>query len=385
MTVKADAVIIGGGVHGCSIAYHLAQKGWQNVILLEKGTLACGATGRSVAGIRHQFGTEINIRLARESVRRMERLEEELDYEGSIDLMQRGYLMLAYSEEELDLFSCNRDLQKKLDPENQTEILTPSQAAELVPGLNLEGLYGASFNERDGHADPFHVTQAFANAAARLGVEIRTGVEVTGMISEDSRISGVVTRSGEKISTPVVVAAAGAHTKMLGEMVGLDIPVIPERHQVAVTEPLEMFLGIMVISFAHGTYFKQTPHGSLLLGVGDPEHELKDFNERSSWQFLFDVINKTSFHLPALRNANIIRQWAGLYDMTPDSQGIVGKTAVDGFYLDLGWSGHGFQLAPAVGQAMAEIISGETPFIDVGCMCLERFTRGELIPEPACV
>ncbi len=385
MKPKAEAVIIGGGVHGCSIAYHMAKKGWKNIVLLEKGTLACGATGRSVAGIRHQFGTEINIRLAKESVRRMERLEEELDYDGSIELMQKGYLMLAYSEEELDLFSCNRDLQKKIDPENLTEILTPEQAAELVPGLNLEGLYGVSYNCRDGHASPFHVTQAYADAATRLGVNIRTGVEVAEVKKEGNRVTGVVTTGGEEISTPVVIAAAGAYTKTFGEQVGLDIPVTPERHQVAVTEPLEMILGIMVISFAHGSYFKQTPHGSLLLGVGDPEHEVKDFNERPSWQFLFDMVKKTTFHWPALREANIIRQWAGLYDMTPDSQGIVGKTAVDGFYLDLGWSGHGFQLAPAIGQVMAEIVSGETPFIDVGCMCLERFERGELIPEPACV
>ncbi len=385
MTAKADAVIIGGGVHGCSIAYHLAKKGWKNVILLEKGTLACGATGRSVAGIRHQFGTEINIRLAKESVKRMERLEEELDYPESIELMQNGYLMLSYSAEELELFRCNRDLQKSLDPDNQTEILTPEQAADLVPGLNLEGLYGASFNRQDGHASPFHVTQAYADAAKRLGVDIRTGVEVTDIKKDRSHVTGVVTGKGEEISAPVVIAAAGAYTKPLGEMLGLEIPVIPERHQVAVTEPLEMFLGIMVISFAHGAYFKQTPHGSLLLGVGDPEREVKDFNERSSWQFLYDVFEKTTFHLPALREANVIRQWAGLYDMTPDSQGILGKTEVEGFYINTGWSGHGFQLAPAVGQVMAEIVSGEKPFIDVSCMHLERFERGELIPEPACV
>ncbi len=385
MKSKAEAVIIGGGVHGCSIAYHLAKKGWKDVVLLEKGTLACGATGRSVAGIRHQFGTEINVLLAKESVKRMESLEEELEYDGSIELLQNGYLMLAYSEEELDLFRCNRVLQRKIDPHNMTEILAPEQAADLVPGLNLEGLFGASFNRRDGHASPFHVTQAYADAATRLGVDIQTGVEVAEVKKEKNRITGVVTTSGEEIKTPVVIGAAGAFTKKFGEQVGLDIPVVPERHQVAVTEPLEMILGIMVISFAHGTYFKQTPHGSLLLGVGDPEGEVKDFNERSSWQFLYDVVQKTSFHWPALREANIIRQWAGLYDMTPDSQGIVGKTSVEGFYLDLGWSGHGFQLAPAVGQVMAEIISGEKPFIDVSCMCLERFDRGDLIPEPACV
>lgn len=385
MKNKAEVIIVGGGAHGCSIAYHLARKGWKDIVLLERKYLAGGATGRSAAGIRHQFGTEINIRLSMESVKRMERLEEELEYPDSIELMQKGYLMLAYSEKELGLFCDNMERQKSIDPANQTEILTPRQVGEIIPLLNLDGVYGASFNPRDGHANPFHVTQAFAEAARRLGVDIHTGVEVAGIEKKGSRVTGAVTRPGGRISAPVIVNAAGAHGRLLGEAVGLDIPVIPERHQILVTEPLAMFLWAMVISFTHGTYFKQTPHGSLLMGVGDPEHEVKDFNERSSRQFLQDVARKITFHMPALGNVNVVRQWAGLYDITPDAQGIVGETAVGGFYLDLGWSGHGFQLAPAVGQVMAEIISGEKPFIDVSCLSLERFARGELIPEPACV
>lgn len=385
MKKNADVVVIGGGVHGCAIAYFLARKGWKNILLLEKKYLASGATGRSAAGIRHQYGTEINIRLSSASVQRMERLEEELEYSESIELMQGGYLMLAYSEEELELFRNNVKLQKKIGPNNETVILSPEEIKEMFPHLNLEGVWGASFNPRDGHANPFHVTQAFARAARRLGVEIRTGVEVTDITKEGNKITGVVTNTGEKINTLVVVNAAGSHGKLLGKMVGLDIPITPERHQLLVTEPLEMFLKAMVISFKHGTYFKQTPHGSLLLGVGDPEHEIKDFNERSSWQYLKDVSQKVAFHMPILKEVNILRQWAGLYDVTPDAQAILGDTEVEGFYLDLGWSGHGFQMAPTVGQIMAEIVSGEEPFIDVSCMHLSRFERGELIPEPACV
>lgn len=385
MTAKADAVIIGGGAHGCAIAYYMAKKGWKNLILLEKGYLASGATGRSAAGIRHQFGTEINIRLSMESVKRMEKLEEELEYPESVELMQKGYLMLAYSDDELDLFRCNMELQKSLDPENTTVILTPGQVEEIVPGINLEGLSGASYNHRDGHANPFHVTQAYADAARRLGVEIKTHTEVTGLEKKGEKISAVLTSRGDRIETDKVIIAAGAHGKLLGAMIGVDIPLHPERHQILVSEPLEMFLWTMVISFAHGTYFKQTPHGSLLMGVGDPEREIKEFNERSTWQFLQDVAEKVTYHLPALKEANVIRQWAGLYDITPDSQGILGATAVEGFYLDLGWSGHGFQLCPAVGQIMAELVSGEKPFIDVSCMALDRFARGAMIPEPACV
>lgn len=385
MKNNADVVVIGGGVHGCSIAYNLALKGWKNILLLEKRYLAGGATGRSAAGIRHQYGTEINIRLSSESVKRMERLQEELDYPESIDLLQKGYLMLAYSEEELELFTNNVKLQKKLDPDNETVILNPEEINEIVPLLNVEGVYGGSFNERDGHADPFHVTRAFANAARRLGVEIRIGTEVVDIKKENNKIVGVVTHTGEQINTPIVVNAAGSHGKLLGKMVGIDIPLTPERHQLLVTEPLEMFLWCMVISFVHGTYFKQVPHGGLLLGVGDPEHEIKDFNERSSWQYLKDVCQKMYFHMPVLKEVSILRQWAGLYDVTPDSQAILGDTEIEGFYLDIGWSGHGFQMAPTVGQIMAEIVSGEKPFIDVSCMHLSRFERGELIPEPACV
>lgn len=385
MTVNADAVIIGGGAHGCSIAYHMAKKGWKNIILLEKGYLASGATGRCAAGIRHQFGTEINIRLSMESVKRMERLQDELEYDVDIELMQKGYLMLAHSEAELELFRNNVDIQKSIDPDNTTEILDPKQVMEILPHLRLNDLVGASYNEKDGHVNPFHVTQAYANAARRLGVDIRTYTEVAGIEKEGCKVTGVVLDNGEKISTPLVVIAAGAHTKLLGAMIDIDIPLTPERHQIMVTEPLEMFLWPMVISFVYGTYYKQTPHGSLLLGVGDPEHEVKDFNERSTWQYVKDAAEKITVQMPILKEVNIIRQWAGLYDVTPDQQGIVGPTEIDGVLIDCGWSGHGFQLAPAVGQTMAEMASGEKPFIDMCCMSIERFAKGELIPEPACV
>jgi sarcosine oxidase subunit beta len=385
MNRNAEVVIIGGGVHGCSIAYHLAKKGWKDIVLLEKGYLSSGGTGRSAAGIRHQFGTEINVRLASACVKRMEGLKEELQYNEDIELMQKGYLMLAYSDSQLDLFKENAALQKKFDPENTTVMLSTKEIKDFLPLLNVDGVVGASFNPRDGHANPFHVTQAFANSAKRMGVEIQTNTEVIDILTTNGKIKGVVTNKGDHIYAPIVVNAAGAHGKILAQMVGLDIPVYPERHQILVTEPLEMFLWSMVISFQHGTYFKQTPHGSILMGVGDPEHELKDFNIRSSWQFLIDVAEKISYHMPALKNVNIVRQWAGLYDITPDQQGIVGTTDIEGFYLDLGWSGHGFQLAPAVGQIMAELISKEKPFIDVSCLSLDRFEKGQLIPEPACV
>ncbi|WP_347489976.1 FAD-binding oxidoreductase [Desulfoscipio sp. XC116] len=384
MRKSANVVVIGGGIHGCSIAYNLAKKGFKDVVLLEKNHLASCGTGRSAAGIRHQFGTEINIRLAATSVKMMENLAEELDYPRGIDLMQGGYMMLAYTESQLEQFRENAEMQNSLMNAG-TRILTVAEAAEIVKGLNTEGLLGASFNKRDGHIDPFHATQAYADAAKRLGVEIYTRTEVVDIKTGGGKVTGVVTDQGDVIDTGVVVNAAGPYGAIVGKMVGLDIPLYPERHHIAVTEPLEMFLPCMVISFTHGTYFKQTPHGSLLLGVGDPEHEVKDFNYESTWQFLKDVAQKNIYHLPILKKVKVVRTWAGLYDMTPDSQAILGKTDVGGFFLDIGWSGHGLQLGPVVGKIMAQVIAGETPDIDITVMSLDRFRTGKLIPEPACV
>ncbi len=379
-----DVVIIGGGVHGCSIAYHLAKKGWKNILLLEKDYLSSGATGRSAAGIRHQFGTDINIRLSSASVRRMENLEAELDYPEGIELLQKGYLMLAYTQTQLEQFEDNIRRQKSIDPENKTVILSPQEMKEFLPALSVDNVLGGSYNPRDGHANPFHVTQAFARAAYKLGVEIETHTEVTDIKTENCRITGVVTSKGEEIKTPIVINAAGAHGKLLAEMVGIDVPLYPERHQILVTEPVEMFLWCMVISFTHGTYFKQTPNGSILMGVGDSQ-EIKDYNQESTWQFMQNVAKKITYHMPVLKKAQVVRQWSGLYDITPNAQGIVGPTPLEGFYLDLGWSGHGFQLAPAVGQVMSEMISGEEPFIPMDCLSLKRFELDQLIPEPACV
>ncbi len=384
MRKTASVVIIGGGVHGCSVAYYLAKKGMKDVVLLEKDYLCAGGTGRSAAGVRHQFGTEINIRLAATSIKMLENLAEELDYRPGIGLMQGGYMMLAYTETQLEQFKVNARLQNELVNAN-TRILSVDQVAEIVKGINREGLLGASFNERDGHVDPFHLTQAYADAAKRLGVEIYTGTEVVDINTDGTRVTAVVTRQGDEIHTPLVVNAAGPHGAVITSMVGLDIPLYPERHQILVTEPLEKFLPCMVISFTHGTYFKQTPHGSLLLGVGDPEHEVKDFNQQSTWQFLRDVARKVTFHLPLLKEVRVVRQWAGLYDITPDSQAILGRTEVEGFYLDVGWSGHGLQLGPVVGRLMAQEIAGEKPDIDISAMSIDRFKTGKLIPEPACV
>jgi len=385
MRSTADAVVIGGGIHGCSVAYHLAARGMRTVVLLEREYLAAGGTGRSAAGIRHQFGTEVNVRLARASLRMMEALTEELQYGRSIDLMQKGYLMLAYTETQLEQFCWNTGLQCSMDPENLTVILTPDEIHELNPYLNLEGVLGASFNPRDGHVNPWHVTQAYAEAGMRAGVEINRFTEAVGIILDAGRVSGVRTSRGD-IATPIVVDCAGPRGHLVAAMAGLDVPLVPQRHQILVTEPVEEICPMMVLSFTHGTYFKQTPHGSLLMGYGDPEHEVIGLEQDGTWDFLEEVARRVTFHLPVAAQARVVRQWAGLYDMTPDSQAILGGTPqVEGFYLDVGWSGHGLMLGPIVGKVLSEIIVGEPPSIDVSAIRPERFAEGDLCPEPACV
>jgi sarcosine oxidase, subunit beta len=381
----ADAVVIGGGIHGCSVAYHLAQKGMREVVLLEKDYLAACGTGRSAAGIRHQFGTEVNIRLSAASVRMMETLTEELSYPHSIDLLQKGYLMLAYTPAELELFTRNVALQHQIHADCETVIMTPAQIGELNSHLNLEGVLGGSFNPRDGHANPWHTTQAYADAARRLGAEINTYTEVTGIRLQGDRVIGVDTTKGE-VFTDTVVNCAGPFGAVVGAMAGLDIPLVPQRHQILVTEPVGEVVPMMVISYTHGTYFKQTPHGSILMGYGDPEHELIGLEQESSWQFLVEVARKITYHMPILKQVRVVRQWPGLYDMTPDSQAILGPVPdVAGLYLDVGWSGHGFQLGPIVGKVLAEIIVGEEPTVNVDAMRYTRFAENDLCPEPACV
>lgn len=384
MRGTADAVIVGGGVHGCSLAYNLAKRGLQ-VVLLEKDYLAACGTGRSAAGIRHQFGTEVNIRLASASVRLMENLCQELDYPHGIDLWQRGYLMLAYTPGQLAQFTANKELQRKLDPDNLTVILTPEEIHQLNPHLNLEGCLGGSFNPRDGHADPWHTTQAFANAACRLGAEICTHTELTGIELKQGRIKTARTSAGD-ISTPLIANCAGPYGAVVACMAGVSIPLTPQRHQILVTEPVGEVVPMMVLSFTHGTYFKQTPHGSILMGYGDPDNEVIGLDQSSTWQFLQEVARRITWHLPALRQVRVVRQWAGLYDITPDSQAILGAVPeVEGFFLNVGWSGHGFQLGPIVGRVLSQLILGERPEIDVSTMRFSRFAENDLCPEPACV
>lgn len=382
MSERADIVVIGGGVVGCSVAYHLAAMGAGKVVLIERRYLASGSTGRCGAGVRQQWGTVTNCTLAREAVRMFETLGEELGYEHGIEFKQGGYLILAYTETQWEQFKKNVALQRSLGIE--VDILTPEEARGVVPYLNTEGLIGATFCSKDGHANPFHTTLAYGEAARRLGAKILTFTEVTGIAVDGGRIRGVTTSKGE-ISTDIVVNCSGAYAGLVAKLAGIDLPLYAERHQILVTEPVEPVQGPMVISFHHGLYCQQTPHGSFIMGVGDP-NEPRSFETGSTWEFLEDMARKVTWLLPPLADLRIVRQWAGLYDMSPDRQPVLGAVPqVDGYYHASGFSGHGFMVAPIVGKLMAELIlTGETS-IPIGMLDAGRFERGELVLEPSVV
>lgn len=382
LPASASIVIIGGGVSGCSIAWHLARQGVKDIVLLEKDTLSNGSTGRCGAGVRMQWGAKRNCQLAQFSIDFYEKANEVLDYPRNIEFEQSGYLIVAANEDEAAQFRQNVQLQNSLGIESS--YLTPKEAQAIVPLIDRSQFVAATFCQRDGHLNPFHTTEAFALAAQRLGVTILKHTEVTGIEVKKGRIQAVETSAG-RILTPLVVNAAGGWSKAIGAMAGVDIPIYVQRHQILVTEPLERILDPMVMGFAYNIYIQQVPHGSIIMGRSDNSEPL-DLRVSSGWRFLEEMTQTCGTLLPALRSVKILRQWAGHYCMTEDAQPIYGPVAeVEGLYLALGFSGHGFMLAPATGQLLTEMILGQPLTIDVSDLDMGRFERRELFHESSVV
>jgi len=381
MKNKANVVVIGGGVVGCSIAYNLALQGISDVVLIEKSFLASGSTGRCGAGVRQQWGTKMNCLLAQKSMEILENMNDILHTKRDIELKQKGYLLLAYTEKEMNQFKKNVELQNSLGI--ASKIITPSQAREIVPYLNTEKLLGGAFYEKDGHANPFLVTNAYAQAAISLGAEVNTYTDVVSIKRNGSKIEGVQTNKGF-ISTDTVIDAAGGYSKEIGKMAGVDIPVYPQRHQILVTDPVDEVLGPMVMSFSYNIYCQQSPQGSFIMGYGDPT-EPRDYNINSSWRFLEEMAEKAVWLLPPLKNLRVVRQWSGLYTMTEDRQPLICKAdEAENFYMACGFSGHGFMIAPMVGKLISEMVIGKKLSIDIE-LNYKRFEKGELLFEPSVV
>ncbi len=382
MNKTASVVIIGGGISGCAIAYNLAKKGVKDVIIIEREYLSSGATGRCGAGIRMQWGTEMNCRLAKYSVEFFETANEVLEYDGDVEFKQGGYLIIAATDKEVDQFHKNIALQNSLGIPSR--YITPQEAKEIVPHMDETQILGAAFNPKDGHLNPFHTTQAYADAAVRLGVEIMKFTEVTAIDVENGKIKGVHTDKGY-ISTPIVVNAAGGYSQLIGDMVGIELPLFSERHQILVTEAVAPMQGPMFMSFSQNIYCQQTPHGSFIMGRGDP-NEARDLRITSTWGFLEEMAKTCIRFLPPLKELRMVRQWSGLYNMSPDRQPIYGPVeGLEGFFLACGYSGHGFMFGPVTGVVIAESILGEKHTIPVDALGLDRFEKGLMVYEPSVV
>src|SRR5262245_61960245 len=360
---------------GASVAYHLARLGVTDVVLVEREQmLGTGSTGRNAGGVRHQFSNEANIRLSLESIALFERFADELGQ--PIDFHQDGYLFLLSSETSVAMFEKNVALQRKLGVDVQW--LDAEAAARLAPGIDAAGVLGATFCARDGIADPNGVTMGFARAAQRGRVTIERDTEVTGIRVEDGRVAAVETTHGA-IATRTVVNAAGPWACAVGRLAGVDVPVDPVRRHIfiaafdrAAAAPRVPASHIMVIDFDTTFYFHREGAG-VLFGMGGPS-DTPTFDTTVQWDFLPWAIDVAVTRLPALASASISHAWAGLYEMSPDANPIIGPAAtVEGFYMINGFSGHGFQHSPAAGRILADVIAGRDPQYDLAPFSIERF------------
>lgn len=381
MRSTADVVIVGGGCMGCSLAWHLAQRGLTNVVLVEReAQLATGSTGKNAGGVRHQFSHPANIAMSIESIAMLREFEARVG--APIDFHQDGYLFLVSKMVNVTTFLRNIALQRDMGVDVQW--ISPADAAVIAPGIDLEGLRGAAWGAADGVADPNGVTMGFAKGAQARGVEIVRDTEVTGIRLTSGRVSEVQTSKGA-IRTPVVVNAAGPWAKSVGRLCGVDVPVEPERRHIFIALPdrggtwdAPEWEGrmprskVLVIDFESTFYFHREGPG-LLFGMGDPD-ETPGFDTTVRWDFLPRVTEAAVRRLPAMSDAAVSHAWAGLYEMTPDHNPIIGPSPdVAGFYTIAGFSGHGFQHSPAAGRILADVMAGRDPRFDLAPFALDRF------------
>ncbi|WP_055619262.1 FAD-binding oxidoreductase [Streptomyces sp. JHA19] len=377
MTAHASAVVVGGGVIGTGIAYHLARAGVPDVVLVERDELASGSTSKAAGGVRAQFSDELNIRLGARSLEAFARFEQDTGYD--IGLHRVGYLFLLSTPEDVTAFEAAVRLQNSLGVPSR--MIDPAEARELSPLISTDGLLAAAYSPDDGHCTPESVVHGYAAAARRHGARILRHTTVTGIERHGDRITGVTTNVG-RIATDTVICAAGAWSRAVGVMAGVDLPVEPLRRQIAVTAPVDALPPRlpMTIDFTTSLYF-HTEGPGLLLGMSDPD-ERPGFDTSTHDRWIPRLADAMRHRAPALLDLRRTGGWAGLYEVTPDHNALIGEaTSVSRFLYATGFSGHGFLQGPAVGEVVRDLYLGRVPFVDVSPLSAGRFAAGAPRPE----
>ena len=379
LPVTADVVVVGGGIMGASIAYHLAKRGCTSVVVLERGELfGLGSTGLNAGGIRHQFSTAVNIELSTMSIGMMERFAREMDQE--VGLKRCGYLFLLDNAADLAAFRANVALQNSLGV--PSTIVDRDEIRELAPEADLTDIVGGTWCPRDGLVDPHGLLQGFISNARRLGATLVTGTPAIAIEPHRGRMRRVVTPGGS-IDTPAVVIAAGPWSAQVGALAGIDLPIVPIRRQVAVTGEIS---GLrpdfpFVIDFSRALYAHREGNG-ILTGMSNRD-EPPGFDTGVDEDWRTHHVEQAIARFPFLADAEISAEWAGLYEVTPDDQPIIGAVPEhDGLFVCAGFSGHGLMHGPAAGLLIAEeILDGRAHTINISALAMDRFASGQDLGE----
>ena len=380
----ADVVIIGSGIVGSSVAYHLAQAGCTNVLVIEREAhQGKGSTGKSMGGVRAQFSTPVNIQMSKYSIDFFSRFDEVVGHPA--DYRAHGYLFCATSESHLAYLQANRERQIALGV-NNVEWVSPEEIQAIVPQLRTDDILGGTFCPTDGFVDPHSVMMGFILNARERGARLWLETQVTGIEVENDQIAGVETSRG-RVATRVIVNAAGPWAAGVAEMAGVELPVEPLRRQLVPTEPFDQLPKRfpMVIDMSTGFHFRREGKG-ILLAWNDPA-ETVGFKTEFDPTFVEKILTRAASRVPVLAEAEVNprRAWAGLYEMTPDHHAIIGPAPnVKGLYFVNGFSGHGVMHSPASGRIAAELIlQGHSELIDAAQLSVERFAQGKLLEETA--
>jgi sarcosine oxidase, subunit beta len=364
MAERADVVVIGGGIMGAAAVRYLAELGCRRPVLVERDTLASGSTGHCAGGVRTLFSDELNVRIGLESIRRLQRFEEEVGEQ--LDLRLDGYLFLLDNSDDVERFEA--DLVHQVAAGVETRVLTPEETQEIVPQLAVDDLRGAVLNPVAGLVTPDLVVQGCARWAARLGAQVVQSCAVQRIVVESGRVAGVETGRG-RIETDCVVLTAGVWSRELAASAGLDLPVEPERRFMYVTEEAPQFPERLplTIDFSTSFYFHREGN-SILFGGRD--------------QTLDDLAPHAARRLPALAELEVRNTISGFYEMSPDHNAVIGTAAEPtGLVYATGFSGHGFQQGLLVGEHLAQLALGLEPTFDLSQFGLERFSRGSTRAE----